>query len=83
VNEELQDMESIGNPSPGGRGKGEGSFSWRRGETATKRNRSWESEEKRMDFGPSKYRNRRCVICPAIHPSRNPPTDSFEEADFE
>jgi len=33
VNEELQDMENIGNPSPGGRGKGEGSFSRHHGKT--------------------------------------------------
>jgi hypothetical protein len=37
---------------------------------------------KRMDFIRSECRKRRCIIRSAIHPSRNPPTNSFEEACF-
>jgi len=33
MNEELQGMENISNPSPGGRGKGEGTFSRHHGKT--------------------------------------------------
>ena len=83
MNEELQGMENIRNPSPGGEGRVRGLFPGIVERPANKAKPAPGKRETRMDFGRSKYRNRRCVICPAIHPSRNPPTDSFEEADFE
>ena len=66
-----------GFPLPGGEGRVRGLFL----DVARRlNNKAKLVPEKCGDFGRSKCRKSRRIIHSAIHLSRNPPTDSFEEA---
>ena len=62
--------------SPGGEGRVRGLFLG----MGEQNNEVKPAPGKRMDFIRSECRKWRCIIRSAIHPSRNPPTNSFEEA---
>jgi hypothetical protein len=65
--------------SPGGEGRVRGLFLG----MGEQNNEVKPAPGKRMDFRRSKCCKWHCIIRSAIYPSRNPPTNSFEEAERE